>query len=118
MARLRGLDTDEDTTASGGAGARRDLLPDIEEINSSLTSIGSEEMIDDFIEPEKRSGFARGFVIMLLLAVIAVALYLYAPRISAKVPALAPALEGYVSLINAARAWIDDMVALALSKLQ
>ncbi len=118
MARLRGLDTEEDTTASGGAGARRDLLPDIEEINSSLTSIGSEEIIDDFAEPVKRGGFTRGFAIMLLLAAILVALYLYAPLIGAKVPALAGPLEAYVGLVDQARGWVDGMVNLALSKLQ
>ena len=118
MARLRGLDAEEETTASGGAGARRDLLPDIEEINSSLTSIGSEEIIDDFAEPVKRGGFARGFVLMLLLAVIAVALYLYAPLISARIPALAVPLETYIGLVDGARGWVDGMVNLALSRLQ
>lgn len=118
VARLRGLDTEEETTVSGGAGARRDLLPDIEEINSSLTSIGSEEVVDDFAEPEKRGGFARGFVIVLLLAAIALALYLYAPLISAKVPTLAGALEAYMGLVDGARGWVDQMVVLALSKLQ
>ncbi len=118
MARLRGLDTEEDTTASGGAGARRDLLPDIEEINSSLTSIGSEEIVDDFAEPVQRGGFARGFAIMLLLAAILVALYLYAPLIGAKIPALAGPLEAYVGLVDQARGWLDGMVNLALSRLQ
>ena len=118
MARLRGLDTEEDTTASGGAGARRDLLPDIEEINSSLTSIGSGEIVDDFAEPVKRGGFTRGFAIMLLLAAILVALYVYAPLIGAKVPALAGPLETYVGLVDQARGWVDGMVNLALSKLQ
>lgn len=118
MARLRGLDVEEDTTASGGVGARRDLLPDIEEINSSLTSIGSGEIIDDFAEPVRRSGFGRGFALALLLALIGVALYLYAPLISEKVPALAGALEAYVEVVDKARGWVDDMVALALSRLQ
>ncbi len=118
MARLRGLDVEEDTTASGGAGARRDLLPDIEEINSSLTSIGSGEIIDDFAEPAKRSGFRSGFVLMLLLAMIGVALYLYALLISEKVPALSGMLAAYVELVDKARDWVDDMVALALSRLQ
>ncbi len=118
MARLRGLDTEEETTASGGAGARRDLLPDIEEINSSLTSIGGAEVVDEFTEPVKRGGFSRAFVGMLLLAVIAVALYLYSPAIGAKVPALAGPLETYVELVEKARDWVDQMVAMALSKLQ
>ena len=118
MARLRGLDSEEDSASAGEAGTRRDLLPDIDEINSSLTSIGSEEVVDDFAEPERRSGFGRGFVLMLLLALIAVLLYIYAPAISQKVPALAGAMETYVGLIDQTRAWLDSMVAAALARLQ
>ncbi len=118
MARLRGLDSEEDSASAGEAGTRRDLLPDIDEINSSLTSIGSEEVVDDFAEPARRGGFGRGFVLMLLLALIAVLLYIYAPAISQKVPALAGAMETYVGLIDQARAWLDSMVAAALARLQ
>ncbi len=120
MARLRGLDREEEAPApaSGDAGARRDLLPDIEEINSSLTSIGAEEIVDDFAEPARQSGFARGFAVMLLLAVLAVALYLYAPLIGARIPAMAGPLEAYMGVVDAARGWLDEMVKQALAELQ
>ncbi len=114
MARLRGLDTGEDSARN-----RRDLLPDIEEINSSLDSIGTPDTLDNLpAPPVRRGGFGRGFVLMLLLAAIAVALYLYAPLIAQKVPALTPALEVYVGWVDQARGWIDRMVALALDRLQ
>ncbi len=122
MARLRGLDREEEAPASapasGDAGARRDLLPDIEEINSSLTSIGAEEIVDDFAEPMRQSGFARGFAVMLLLAVLAVALYLYAPLIGGRIPAMAGPLEAYMGVVDAARGWLDEMVKQALAELQ
>ena len=116
MARLRGLDTEEETHASGGAGARRDLLPDIEEINSSLTSIGADEVVDDFAEPAGRGGFARGFFLMLLLAALAVALYLYAPLIGERLPALAGPLDAYMGTVDGLRGWLDEMVQRALSQ--
>ena len=119
MARLRGLDVEEDTTASGGTSARRDLLPDIEEINSSLESIGTEDNVDDFADDgPPKSGFGRGFILMLILAAVLVALYLYAPVFGEKVPALAPALDSYVGLVDQARGWLDNLVKLALSKAQ
>ncbi len=120
MARLRGLDREEEAPApaSGDAGARRDLLPDIEEINSSLTSIGAEEIVDDFAEPVRQSGFARGFAVMLLLAGLAGALYLYAPLIGARIPAMAGPLEAYMGVVDAARGWLDEMVKQALAELQ
>ncbi len=119
MARLRGLDSEDDTTASGGDGARRDLLPDIEEINSSLAPIGSEEPEDDFAEPrERKGGFRRGFLIMILLVLVVIVLYVYAPVVSEQVPVLAPYLETFTSQMDQARAWLDSMVKLALEKMQ
>ncbi len=118
MARLRGLDVD-DTNAAGGSGARRDLLPDIEEINSSLAPIGSNDVEDDFAEPEARkSGFSRGFAIIIILAILIVGLYIYAPWISEKVPALASTMDAYVGLINSMRDGLDRMVQAALAKLK
>ncbi len=119
MARLRGLDVEDDTTASGDTGARRDLLPDIEEINSSLAPIGSEvkDETDDFARPARGKGsFRRGFTMMILLAAVIIALYTYAPLISEKVPALSPYMEAYTGLLDQARVWLDSMVKLALEK--
>lgn len=118
MARLRGLDVGEDTRADKGA-TGRELFPDIEEINDSLIPIGSDKVVDDFTEPKPRkSGFSRGFAIMLVLATIIVAIYVNAPLISEKVPALTPYLDNYISYMNQAREWLDQMVRLALSKVQ
>lgn len=118
MARLRGLDVEDEETDSPAH--RRDLLPDIEEINSSLTSIGAGDERDDFAEDEtgRRAGFSRGFGIVLLLAVLAVLLYMYAPLIGKLVPALAPAMDAYTEFLDALRNRIDGLMQLAIDKIQ
>ena len=127
VSRVRGIDADDglvtkapdDTTASGGSEARRDLLPDIDEINSSLESVEPGAIVSDSTTAEnEQSGFTRGFVLVLLLAAIAVVLYIYAPVIGDRIPALAPAMDGWVNLVDAARNWADRLVSTALSMVQ
>ncbi len=118
-ARLRGLDVEDDTSTSGGSGARRDLLPNIEEINSSLEPIGSDDVVDDFADiPRRKGGFGLGFLMMIVLAVIIVMFYIYAPLISERAPTIAPTMEAYVGGIDKMRTWLDSMVQLALARLQ
>ncbi len=119
-AHLRTPDSgDDSTTASGGAGARRDLLPDIDEINSSLESVRAIDIIDDFTDTgQAGNGFARGFVLALLVAVLLVVLYLYAPLIGQKIPPLAPLMDGWVNLADGARGWADRLVSGALALVQ
>jgi predicted Zn finger-like uncharacterized protein len=94
-------------------GPRRELLPDIEVINSTLSASrgrsGTEAAADDgFAQSElRRSGFRRGFSLALLLTCLLLAVYAMAPAIKAKVPAAGPALDGYVAMVNSARAWLD-----------
>lgn len=118
MARLRGLDVDDraDSTAAAvaaatAAGSRRDLLPDIEEINSSLRS--AEERDQDaaaLAEPEhKRSGFRLGFTLVVLVAAIAIAVYVFADPIARTFPAVEPALRAYVAWADQVRSWIDGV---------
>ena len=113
-------DVEPDAGAMAGAAAgaaaegvdapRRDLFPDIEEINSTLDSHGlQEEDVDEDVE-EARGGFSRGFFAIIFLAALALALYLVAPRLAESVPALEPALTTYVGLVNGAREWLDGMV--------
>jgi len=126
MARLRGLDVDEraENTAAAvaaatAAGSRRDLLPDIEEINSSLRSAEEREpQVDAAPEPRKRSGFSLGFMIVLLIALIAVGVYVFADKIAEMVPSAAPTLEAYVAWADRMRAALDTMVRGWLDKLQ
>lgn len=121
MARLRGLPEEGDDDALEPDPAlisRRNLLPDIDEINSSLDSESARaeqgDAVDSGVGPEaaaaRKSGFNRGFMRIVLLAVILVVLYVMAPAIAEKVPALSGALTSYVSTVNEGRVWLNDLV--------
>jgi predicted Zn finger-like uncharacterized protein len=119
MARLKGEDPDAVPEPVPPARefkrelTRREMLPDIEEINSTLRP-GDVAMDDhgDAYEivrrPEPgRSSFRSGFVLMLVLGVIGLAAYVMAPQISAQLPAAKPAMDGYVQAVDAGRLWLD-----------
>lgn len=94
------------------AASRRKMLPDIEEINSTLRpgrdAAGGEGSAGE--APEGRGGFRRGFTLTVLLAVILAALYVLAPRLAEQVPALAPVLGAYVAAVDSARLWLDGLM--------
>lgn len=116
LARLRG---EPEIAAAVGAtmaqeadAPRRELLPDIEEINSTLRPDNptSEAQADIDDQPKARSGFRRGFIIVVILALIALAIYVFAPQISAAVPQAEPVLTSYVEWVNGWRLWLDARV--------
>ncbi|MGL5012352.1 MAG: zinc-ribbon domain-containing protein [Paracoccaceae bacterium] len=91
---------------------RRDRLPNIEEINSTLRpgDVGMDDDGESFEivqRPAGRSGFRSGFVLMLILAALVIALYVMAPRIAEQIPGAKPALDSYVATVDAARTWLD-----------
>ena len=124
MARLRGEEDNvgqaPDSTPEAqniDPSSRRDLLPDIDEINSSLDAGAPaptqdtsdlDEMRHREYTPRKSSGFKRGFSFAIVLAALLLALYIFAPRIAEMVPALAGPLEIYVEQVNALRAMVDN----------
>jgi len=119
MARLRGLPEEgpDDIHAGIDPTSRRDLLPDIEEINSSLRSGDggdADAMIEggyhDELPSGRGGGFRRGFMLIVLLSVILVLIYVFAPQIGTKVPALADGLSAYVDAVNSGRLWLDGQV--------
>ena len=100
--------------------ARRDLLPDIEEINSSLrpTEADDSSAESDVVERGKAaSGFRSGFSLMLIFAILAVALYLMAPKIAVHIPGAADALASYVATIDSLRLALDAMMQRATGAL-
>lgn len=118
MARLRGQPTDEaePETPDVDPGARRTLLPDIEEINSSLRADDEDPDPADASAdyPEVASGgggFRRGFVLVVVLAAALWLLYVFAPQISVKVPALQAVLADYTGFVDGLRADLDGLVA-------
>ena len=129
MAKMRGEEPPESAVSEAAAtaaalGSRRDLLPDIEEINSTLRSSSdrqsgaaspSSEADSAPVAPPAKSGFRRGFTLMILLAVILGAVYVMAPQIADAVPQANPYLSDYVALVDSGRAWLDDQVKMALT---
>ncbi|WP_192931067.1 zinc-ribbon domain-containing protein [Gemmobacter serpentinus] len=100
----------------------KDLLPDIEEINSTLSPAqqgeGDADLGLEGAARARQGGFRLGFGVMLCLAVLIVVLYLAAPGLAEKVPALSGVLHGYVGAIDAIRLWLDDRMQAVTSALQ
>lgn len=108
-----GEEDDEDALVSKGS--RRELLPDIEEINSTLRATserGGDAASRDAPETlrRRRSGFRLGFSISVMSAAILLATYLLAPVIAAQVPTLEPVMVRYVKGIDKARLWVDGQM--------
>lgn len=108
--------------------SRRDLLPDIDEINSSLRATNERrpaeamdhalpgEMPKVEVQPAK-GGFGRGFTLSLLVFAVLWALYAFAPQIVQRVPAAEPVLVSYVDLVDQGRGWLDAQVRNLLTQL-
>ena len=103
------------------SGSRSDRLPDIEEINSTLDARPQDraaqsdiyDQDDDDPGAETSDGFRGGFLMIVSLALIAIAVYLLAPRIASAVPALEPAMSAYVSAANDLRVAVEAMLQSA-----
>jgi len=114
MARLRG--EDPRLAAAAETGKRRELLPDIEEINSTLRASGagtapSASQSDPHPPaPRRRSDFARGFTLSVVAGLLLVLVYDKATVISDTLPQVEPALDSYVAWVDQARLWLDTQV--------
>ena len=101
----------------------RDLLPDIEEINSTLSPEQSGLAADEagYRGNDLRNGrreFRLGFGLMLLAALLIVVLYMFAPRIGTTVPAVAGIMDSFVASIDALRFGLDRLMQQATAWLQ
>lgn len=130
MAKMRGepVPVAAPAAAAGAAAAsvsRSDLLPDIEEINSTLRASGerrrpsaAEDADLEGTAPKlrrKNHGFRRGFLLMIVMGAIAVASYVYGPRIGTLVPAAAPYVAQYSEQVDGARDWLSTNVDRGLA---
>ena len=129
MAKMRGEEHPEGAVSEAVAtaaarGSRRDLLPDIEEINSTLRSSGdrqsgaaspSSDAHSAPVTPPAKSGLRRGFTLMILLTVILGAIYVLAPEIAQAVPQVDPYLSNYVAFVDTGRVWLDGQVTSLLT---
>ncbi|MFC2968414.1 zinc-ribbon domain-containing protein [Acidimangrovimonas pyrenivorans] len=105
-------------------GSRRDLLPDIEEINSTLRANSERErgepggMAAAEAPAERRRGFRLGFGLVLGLVALLLLAYTSAPRIVAKWPAAGPAMQSYVAAVDRGRVWLDGQMQTAVRMLR
>lgn len=91
--------------------ARRELFPDIDEINSTLDSHGGFSEPDEHDDSDDRpGGFGRGFFVVIIVVAFLLALYLVAPQLAQNVPALEPVLSAYAGAIDTLRGLIYGMV--------
>ncbi|MGC1486200.1 MAG: zinc-ribbon domain-containing protein [Albidovulum sp.] len=105
------LDLPEDKLVSPTA--RRELLPDIEEINSTLRATSErrhEAAARDAPETQRqrRYGFRRGFLASLMVMVLLLLPYILSEEFSARFPAAAPVIMRYSAGIDSLRIWMDD----------
>lgn len=120
MAQMRG---ETPTRAALDArGPRREQLPDIEEINSTLRA-GAEKVAPSVAKPDedapvarRRSGFGRGFLFAILMGVALVFTYANAPQIAQSLPQADPFLSAFVASVDQARLWLDAKVSLFVTQ--
>lgn len=108
------------TVAAAGAAvsARQDKLPDAEDIGSSLRATDdSTPEVEDLSgiasapRSNGRRGFRLGFWIIVLLFVIGLLVYMFAPQIAEQFPQFRAQLEQYVMTVDKGRIWFDGQIA-------
>lgn len=112
MARIRGEDPRR--LAAEASGLKRGVLPDIEEINSTLRAADSpaQPPVTDTLPPAARkSGFTRGFALAILAVLALVMVYSNAPQIAEILPQADPYLSSYVTWVDKMRLWLDLQVS-------
>ncbi len=113
----------QDEAALVSRAAKRELLPDIEHINSTLRPSAErpgEAATRDApqVVRMRRNDFRRGFFSSLLVALLLLGAYMTADLIAAKVPALEPALSSYVRTVDGMRLWLDARMRSTTQSLQ
>lgn len=123
MARLRGADDEFEATEALPQGRGKDLLPDIEEINSTLDASHTDlDQAEDIAgtdqAPSSSGGFRRGFLVVVVIALMLLALYAYAPAIAEMIPGVKAPLDQYVAIVDQLRASLNTMMENATSAMQ
>lgn len=121
LAMLRGEDPDAPPPEPMRPPARRDLLPNVEEITSTLQP-GEDHEADQRIDAlpdltKGRFGFRTGFFLVIFLLVVAGVVYVAAPSLSAAIPALDGPLAAYVTFVDGLRDWLDGIMNQATQAL-
>jgi predicted Zn finger-like uncharacterized protein len=98
--------------------ARSGLLPDIEEINSTLTADRARRGDPPTASADRRPGFRAGFALMTGLMAAAAAAYVLAPRITTLLPESAGVMTAYVGTVDDLRRQLDATVTDARQQVQ
>ena len=104
--------------------SRREMLPEIDEINSTLRPAGERRggeaaaVSDGLTGRQGGASFRTGFVLMILLALAIVALYVMAPKLAEQIPAAKGGLEAYVAAIDSLRLWLDGLLRSATGAME
>ncbi len=103
--------------------SRRELLPDIEEINSTLrptserrnepAALGAPETLR-----QRRSGFRRGFLTSISGMSLLLLVYIFAGGISRAVPASEPLLGRYTAAVDGMRLWLENSMRTTTESLK
>ena len=110
----------DEVEAAERPGKGRELLPDIEEINSTLSPAHdpSHGAAYATAEPRRSGGFRRGFMFALLLGMLALTTYVTAPRIVQRFPAAEPTMTAYVGQVDVLRLKLDGLMQRAIAAIQ
>ena len=125
MARMRGEPDPMGEAAATAAAisSRRELLPDIEEINSTLRNDNGPSGVDGDAREElgaggevkrRKRGYRGGLLLMLAVFALLTLAYVYAPRIALALPAVDPLLNSYVTWVDHMRIALDTQVSALL----
>ena len=124
IAKIKGDEKEANVAAVAAAAAasRKEMLPDIEEINSTLRS--SEER-GEYVEPEpevveadKKRGFRTGFMTVILILIVLLIVYMTADLIISTVPAAEGPLNSYTDMVDSGRLWLDGQVEALRDSMQ
>lgn len=127
MARMRG-ETEmsaNEAAAAAAVSSRRELLPDIEEINSTLrsettprsTAVDMREDLGAGGGLKRKGGFRLGMFAVLLLFAILALVYVFAPQIGEAIPAIKINLDIYVGWVDGLRLSLDTWLKSMLGSL-
>lgn len=109
VARMQGQPSPPPDRPAPEVTSRRGLLPNIEEINTS--GPGEAKAAPPPVDAERpaprKSGFSRGFLLVILLMVAAILVYTNAPLIAERLPQADPYISGYVAWVDQWRLWLD-----------
>lgn len=119
IARMKG-----EAPPPGKPQSRRDMLPEIDEINTTLRasterrSGEASAVADSLPATGQKRAFRSGFVLSVVIGALVVALYIMAPKLAQQIPGLDGALTAYVATIDAARLWLDGVMKSAIGLLR